>query len=128
MSEEEDREAIAAALRKFGEAINRGDYDSALDLIADDAIFWPANAPEMKGRENLRGGYDALAGYRLQASFDIEEILVSGDLAVVRAYENFRLEPKAGGEPVEIKHRRAFSIQRREPDGSWKTIRGMTGY
>jgi ketosteroid isomerase-like protein len=127
MSTEEDKKAIAETLARFGEALNRGDYDSVLDQIADDAVFWPANAAETRGRQTLRSAYDALAGYTVHASFDIEEILVSGDLAVVRAYENFRLDPKAGGPPVEIKRRRAFSIQRREPDGSWKTIRGMTG-
>jgi ketosteroid isomerase-like protein len=45
----------------------------------------------------------------------------------VRGYEDFTLDPKDGKGPrVEIHKRRAISILRRQPDGTWKTARGMT--
>ena len=121
------REEVAAAIQAFSRALNAGDYDAVVAMMTDDARFWPVDSPEMKGKARAREAYAALSGYRLQASFDVDEILVGGDLAVVLAFENFRLEPKGGGAPVEIRKRRAFSIWRREA-GVWKSARGMTNW
>lgn len=121
------RDEVATAIDAFSRALNNGDYDAVVAMMTDDARFWPVDSPEMKGKARAREAYAALSGYRLQASFDVDEILVGGDLAVVLALENFRLEPKAGGAPVEIGKRRAFSIWRREA-GVWKSARGMTNW
>ena len=121
------RDEVAAAIDAFSRALNSGDYDAVVAMMTDDARFWPVDSPEMKGKARAREAYAALSGYRLQASFDVDEILVGGDLAVVLAFENFRLEPKGGGAPVEIRNRRAFSIWRRE-GGVWKSARGMTNW
>jgi uncharacterized protein (TIGR02246 family) len=123
----ESREEVAAAIDAFTRALNAGDYDGVVAMMTDDARFWPVDSPEMKGKARAREAYAALSGYRLQASFDVDEILVEGDLAVVLAFENFHLEPKGGGAPVEIRKRRAFSIWRRE-EGVWKSARGMTNW
>lgn len=125
---ENDQEAIAQTIRAFADALNRADYRAAVAMMTDDAVFWPVDAEETTGKAPIAVAYERLEPYRLEASSDVEEILVSGDLAVMRGYENFRLEPKAGGDPVEIKHRRAFSILRRQQDGSWKFARGMTNW
>jgi len=124
---ESDETAVAAAIVAFGEALNRGDYGAAVDMMTDDARFWPVDSPEMAGKARAREAYAGLARFRLHARFDVDEILVSGDLAVVLAFENFRLEPKDGGPAVEIVNRRAFSIWRRE-EGRWKSARGMTNW
>ena len=124
---ESDEAAVAAAIVAFGEALNRGDYHAAVDMMTDDARFWPVDSPEMAGKARAREAYAALARFRLHARFDVDEILVSGDLAVVLAFENFRLVPKDGSPPVEIAKRRAFSVWRRE-EGRWKSARGMTNW
>ena len=125
----EEEEAVRAALQAFGDAVNRGDYDAVLDMITDDAVFWTANYPEMKGKAALQAAYDGLSAYRVHQDFEVEEIQVCGDWAFARGYENFTLDPKSGQGPrLEIKRRRAISILRRQPDGAWKTARGMTNY
>lgn len=128
MSAESDRRAVADAIEGLAAALNRADYDAAVAMMSDDAVFWPDAAPEMAGKAAARAAYDRLAGYRLTASFSIAEILVSGDLALARGFEHFRVEPPGEGEPVEIDGRRGFSVWRRETDGSWKNIRGMTNW
>ncbi|MEO8502611.1 MAG: nuclear transport factor 2 family protein [Acidobacteriota bacterium] len=123
-----DRDALRAAFEAFGEALNRGDYEAVVSMIAEDAAFWPDAAPATRGREPIRAAYERLAGYTLRASFDIEEIVVSGDLGLVRGFEHFRLEPRAGGEAITIEGRRAFSVWQRNRDGLWKNTHGMTNW
>jgi uncharacterized protein (TIGR02246 family) len=127
MSVARDEEAIRRVLAAFTEAVSRGDTEAVLDMITDDAVFWTANYPAIRGKEQLRAAYAGLAAYRVQQEFEIEELQVCGEWAFVRGYENFTLEPKDGqGQRLEIKKRRAISILRRQPDGAWKTARGMT--
>jgi uncharacterized protein (TIGR02246 family) len=129
MSVPKDEASVRAALKAFADAVSREDYAAVLDMITDDAVFWTANYPEMKGKAALKAAYEGLAAYRVHQEFEIEELQVCGEWAFVRGYENFTLDPKDGkGQRLEIKHRRAISILRRQPDGAWKTARGMTNY
>lgn len=127
MTDEADRKDVADAVEAFGAALNRGDYSAAVDMMTDDAVYWPDAAAEI-GKADALAAYDRLAGYRVRASFPIKEILLSGDLALVVAHEYFRLEPRAGGDPIEINGRRAFSVWQRQADGRWKNSRGMTNW
>jgi ketosteroid isomerase-like protein len=128
---DQNAETEAAAVRhfldEFGAAVSREDYPAVLDMITDDAVFWPANSPAISGKAIMKVAYDALRGYRVHAEFEPEEIQICGDWAFARGYESFTLEPKAGGPKVEIKRRRALTILKRE-NGRWKTARGMTNY
>jgi len=126
-SHPKDRQEIVAAIDAFTRALNSADYEAVVAMMTDDARFWPVDSPEMAGKERARAAYAALEGYRVEARFDVDEVLVSGDLAVVLALENFRLEPKSGGKPIEIRNRRAFSVWRRD-GGVWKSARGMTNW
>jgi ketosteroid isomerase-like protein len=122
-----DAAAVRQALDEFGAAVSRGDFPAVLDMITDDAVFWPANSPALSDKAIMKAAYERLGGYRVHAEFEPEEIQVCGDWAYARGYESFTLEPKAGGPTVEIKRRRALTIFKRE-DGRWKTARGMTNY
>jgi uncharacterized protein (TIGR02246 family) len=129
MSLAREEEAVRRTLAAFTESVNRGDYEAVLDMVTEDAVFWTANYPSMTGKAALREAYAGLAPYRVHQEFEIEELRVCGEWAFAAGYENFTLDPKDGkGERLEIKKRRAISILRRQPDGSWKTARGMTNY
>jgi uncharacterized protein (TIGR02246 family) len=129
MAEGKEEDAIRKTLKAFTDAVSREDYAAVLDMITDDAVFWTANYPALKGKAAMKAAYDGLAAYRVHQEFDVEEIQVCGEWAFVRGYENFTLDPKdLNGKRLEIKGRRAISILRRQPDGSWKTARGMTNY
>ena len=126
-SDAKSRDEVVAAIDAFTRALNGADDEGVVGMMTDDARFWPVDSPEMAGKERARAAYAALEGYRVHARFDVDEVLVSGNLAVVLALENFRLEPKSGGSPIEIRGRRAFSVWRRE-GGVWKSARGMTNW
>ena len=124
-----EEESVRQALRAFTDAVSREDYAAVLERVTDDAVFWTADAPAIQGKEALRAAYAGLAPYRVRQEFEIEELQVCGEWAFVRGYESFTLDPKDGKSPrLEIKRRRAISILRRQPDGTWKTARGMTNY
>jgi uncharacterized protein (TIGR02246 family) len=124
-----EEDSIRSALRAFTDAVSQEDYDAVLGMITDDAVFWTADAPAIQGKAALKAAYAGLAPYRVHQDFEVEELQVCGDWAFVRGYESFTLDPKDGkGARLEIKRRRAISILRRQPDGSWKTARGMTNY
>ncbi len=55
---------------------------------------------------------------------EIKEILVSGDLAVVRLVWTLKVRPKDGGSE-ETTREPGMDIFRRQPDGSWKISRYM---
>jgi len=124
-----EEDAVRRALAAFLDAVNRADYAAVIEMITDDAVFWTADAPATRGKAALEAAYDGLAAYTVHQDFEIEELQVCGDWAFVRGYESFTLDPRDGkGQRLEIKRRRAISILRRQPDGSWKTARGMTNY
>ncbi len=129
MSISSEEEAVRRTLKAFTDAVSRGDYAAVLDGITDDAVFWTANAPAIEGKAALKAAYEGLSGYQIRQEFEIEELQLCGEWAFVRGYDSFTLDPKDGkGQRLEIKRRRALSILRRQPDGAWKTARGMTNY
>jgi uncharacterized protein (TIGR02246 family) len=126
-----DREerAVRQALAAFLDAVNRGDFEAVVGMITDDAVFWTADYPALEGKAAVRAAYAGLAAYRMRQDFRVEELRVCGDWAFARGYEDFTLEPRDGkGDRLEVKGRRAISILRRQPDGTWKTARGMTNF
>jgi ketosteroid isomerase-like protein len=63
--------------------------------------------------------------YQFRQEFRCQEILVSGDLALVRGVEINHLTPLTSGDPITIEQR-AFSVIVRGIDGKWRFARGMT--
>ena len=123
---ERDRQAIRQLGRDWVEAVQHKDIDRLLDLVTDDVVFMPANAPSLVGRSALGQTYRAfLAGFEVHQTFAPEEIQVGGDWAFVRGTDTLEMKPLAGGEPVVVSAR-GISILRRVEDGSWKFARGIT--
>lgn len=52
----------------------------------------------------------------------IEEIMVSGDIAVVRLVWTLTIRPKGGGAPI-VSEERGLDVFRKQADGSWKIAR-----
>ena len=124
--EERDRQAIQELGRNWEEAVRRKDVDLLLELVTDDVVFMPGNAPSVVGRAALKQAYGAMfAGFEFEQSFAPEEIQVGGNWAFVRGTDTLEMKPLAGGDPVVVRGR-GISILRRVEDGSWKFARGIT--
>ncbi|WP_158936901.1 SgcJ/EcaC family oxidoreductase [Burkholderia sp. S171] len=118
-----DKAAITERLQRWAVAFNARDAAGVCDLFASDLI---STVPEV-----LDGSRDALCG-KLSAvlakpglqlhydSPDIREIIVSGDIAVVRLF--WTLTAQKGGESS-VSSEAGMDIFKRQPDGKWSIAR-----
>ena len=109
---------------EWAQAIRDGDIDRALGLLASDYVLWAAGAPPITGHAVRPFLESALALYDIEARFESEEFLVSGDLAIERGWDIATITPRAGG-PSQTQRQRVFVILWRV-DGRWQYARGMS--
>jgi ketosteroid isomerase-like protein len=117
--------AIRQALSTWTRDFNARNTSRICDLFARDLIYDYRGFPER--------GYDALCDVlqrslrdqtkRFAYALDIREIIVSGEIAVVRLVWTLRVTSGASAE-VESKEP-GLDVFRRQPDGRWKIIRYM---
>ncbi len=116
---------IRAELEKWTRDFDSGDASEACSLFAPDLISDFQGEPEDTYNSLCANLHMALADpprtYRYYIA--IKEVLVSGDLAVVRLVWTLKVCPKNGAE--ETKQEPGIYIFRRQPDGSWKISRYM---
>jgi steroid delta-isomerase len=115
--------AIRAALTQWMADFNAGRADKVCDLFARDLVAQYRGQPER--------GYDALCdllrrsladrGKTYNYALAIKEVLVEGDLAVVRLDWTLTVRAKDGAETTSVEP--GMDIFRRQPDGSWKISR-----
>jgi steroid delta-isomerase len=119
---EADKAAIAGRLEAWADAFNARDVARTCDLFSADL------ASTMRGRADegrdavCRRIASALAdrGVTMRYAPDIHEILVSGDLAVVRLVWSVTVQ--RGPKPA-VSKEPGLDVFRREPDGQWRIIR-----
>jgi uncharacterized protein (TIGR02246 family) len=99
-----------------------GDVDAVLALMSEDVVFLVAGQPPMHGRaafeQGLRG---ILATHRFTSTSDVQEIVVSGDLAYCWSSLRVAIEAESGGAKV-VRAGNALSILRKS-DGTWRVVR-----
>ena len=121
-----DKAAITARLRGFADAFNARDEAGSCDIFAPDLIATMPSALE-RSRESLCGNLDRLftsADLRLHYDYpDIREIIISGDIAVVRII--WTLTVRKGAEQ-DTTPESGIDVFRRQPDGRWSIARFAT--
>jgi steroid delta-isomerase len=123
---QDDAAAIRAALIAWKDDFNSGRTDQVCALFAPTLRFDVRGAPPDRGYNEMctqlrRALSDPARRYSY--AVDIKEVLVSGDLAIVRLTWHSTVqvgasEPVQGDEP-------GLDVFARQPDGSWKIIRYM---
>jgi uncharacterized protein (TIGR02246 family) len=121
-----DSATVRSLVVRSGEAANAGDPDAVMALYARDVVLSYPGVPDQDYATLARGYREMLRtpGVTLRTTPTFEEILVSGDLAVVRVIWTTTLTQ---GDPARETTRRMKDLQvwRRESDGTWKFARGM---
>jgi uncharacterized protein (TIGR02246 family) len=119
---EADKAAIAERLQRWAEAFNARDASRTCDLFAPNLIASVRGQPD-RGRDAICAQIAAALadrGRRFSYTPEIREIIVSGDLAVVRLVWTLTV-----GNPGEAhaSQESGVDIFRRQPNGTWAIIR-----
>ena len=127
---EAERVALLAADAEAKEAAVAKDAEVWVSLLADDAVWLPANAPILAGKEAIRRHIEkqfAVPGFALRFP-DLSEGVVSqaGDLGYT--YGTFELLVNdAEGNPV-ITRGKYLAIRKKQPDGTWKEVLSISNF
>ena len=119
---EADKAAIAARLVAWTDAFNARDAARACDIFSADLVSTMRGRPDEGRAAVCRRIAAALGDRRLTMRYapEIEEIIVSGDLAVVRLVWSVTVQrgpaPAVSKEP-------GLDVFRREADGQWRIMR-----
>lgn len=114
---------IRAALTKWTTDFNAGNAQEVCDLFSHDLLYDYRGYPERKYKDICdllqRSLTDRTKRYTY--SLAIKEVLVSGDLAVVRLIWTLKTT-RIDGPGEAISEEPGMDIFRKQPDGSWKII------
>ena len=114
------RNRIEETNAQFSAAASRGDTAAVAALYTDDAVVLPPNAPMVRGRQAIKGFFDALTEQMGVPQLTLETIQVDevGDTACEVGAYSMRLQPP-GGEPVSDGGKYVV-VWKRQSDDSWK--------
>jgi steroid delta-isomerase len=115
--------AIRGALMDWKDAFNGRNTDRVCDLFSPELRYDVRGLPEQDYIALCNRLHRVLAGRDVGYSYalDIKEIIVSGDLAVVRL--TWDLSVSRPGAPVITRPEQGMDVFHRQPDGGWKIIR-----
>lgn len=115
-----DERAIRDVISTWLSASAAGDNERVLSLMSDDVVFLVAG--RSFGKEEFSAGQNALATHRIEATSEVREVVVSGELAYARTELTVTMTPLAGGASVR-RNGPTLSIFRRDARGQWVLTR-----
>lgn len=119
-------EGIERLLAAWRDAIAAGDLEAMAALVTAEAEFWSPGQAPVRGREALRTSFAPFfARYAMEQEFRLDELILAEPWAFLRGLEVNRLTELETGDTTEVRQR-AFSLARRDSDGTWRFHRGMT--
>jgi ketosteroid isomerase-like protein len=77
----------AAAVERFNDAFNRHDVDAVMAAMTDGCVFESTSPPDgdrFEGAAAVRSAWEGFFASSPTAHFDAEDVIVSGDRAVVQ--------------------------------------------
>ena len=118
--------AIRDALAKWTADFNSRDATRICDLFAPDLRYDFRGSPERDYNAMCSLLHRALSDQakKITYSFDIKEIIVSGDMAIVRLVWTSRLSRDGASQAIETKEP-GLDVFRRQADGTWRISRYM---
>ncbi len=107
---------IELLINRADTAINQEDFNTLVDIYADDAVLVIQPGMNAVGKERIRKAFEAIAAY-FEHTLDVKqagmEILETGDTALVLA----KTLISAKGHPV--MERKATYVFKKDPNGNW---------
>ena len=119
-----DEREIRAIHSNWIGAVNAGDLDRLLTLVAEDVVFLaPGQAPV--GRDGFSSNFVAAhKQMQIRCASELDEVVVIGEVAYTRSRDGLSVIPHANGKAAELTGHR-MTIYRKQPDGRWVVSRDM---
>jgi uncharacterized protein (TIGR02246 family) len=122
MSADTDEQRIREVIDKWAAATLAGDLTAILPLMTDDAVFLTAGNVPMQ-REDFIEKFQSMAGaVEVDAHSNVQELTVTGDIAVCWNLIEVKVTPLAGGETMK-RAGNTLTVFRRGSDGQWRLWR-----
>jgi uncharacterized protein (TIGR02246 family) len=101
-----------------------GNYEANVEPYLDNAVRINPEEGVLTGKEAIRNAYKTFfEKYNVtKCENKVEDIRVSGDLAVIRGSFSGTFVPKEGGGPIQKKGHHWVAVYERQTDGSWKHV------
>jgi uncharacterized protein (TIGR02246 family) len=116
-----DERAIRDIISTWLSASAAGDTQKVLSLMSDDVLFLVAGRPPF-GKQEFAASQSSLANHRIEATSDVREVVVAGDLGYARTQLTVTMTPINGGKALR-RSGPTLSIYRRLADGRWVLVR-----
>jgi uncharacterized protein (TIGR02246 family) len=116
-----DMQAIKKSMDDYAKALNTGDIDQALSLMSDKAVYADNHLPVAVGKDAIRSLHKALfSQFKVEFGCPVEDVRVSGNLAVARGTWTAKMTPKTQG-MASLSEGGSWTVTlARQSDGSWK--------
>jgi uncharacterized protein (TIGR02246 family) len=115
-----DEQAIRDLVSEWLRASKAGETDKVLNLMSDDVVFLVCGHAPMD-KASFAAGQAALKDVEIDATSNVEEVIVLGDWAYIRTHLSIVITPKSGGDSTK-RAGNTLSILRKQ-DGKWLMVR-----
>lgn len=121
-----DREFLRNMAREFEEGFNRGEVDRIMQFYGDIYVDVNLRHPVQTNAARREYYLDVMRRPGLHVQVQPDDILIRGDLALVRGTILLMQAGAAGAEPTRIELR-YLEVAERTQDGGWQVLWGMDG-
>jgi uncharacterized protein (TIGR02246 family) len=118
-----NEKAVAEALSKYQDALNKSDTDAVMKLYAFDGVFMPQNSPSSVGTDEVRKAYDAVfQTIKLAVKFNVAEVVeIAPNWVFARTNSAGTVKVHATGAGGPEANQELFLFKK--IDGAWKIAR-----
>ena len=117
-----DERAIREVHTAWIAAVNAGDLDRLLNLMAADAVFLNPGRASF-GRDGFPAGFSAAHQQaRINCISELEDVVVVGEVAYTLSRDSLSVTPRTGGDALQLAGHR-LTVYRKQPDGRWLLAR-----
>ncbi|MEZ4725500.1 MAG: SgcJ/EcaC family oxidoreductase [Caldilineaceae bacterium] len=117
---------INALFTEYGDSLAADDAERWTQLWVEDGVQLPPGAPPNVGRDVIFASIsNAMEQYAYRdMDIHVDEVLLTGDLAIARGMYTARLVPHDGSDPILVDGKYTTTFQQ-QPDGTWKIYRDI---